>query len=166
MHQSFAPFLHQGPLARAIHRWKYEDHPELTDSLGRLLVARAAPFLKRAPRLIAPIPLHRDRYLSRRYDQAVLLAKELCRGTGATLVENALVRVRKTERQVGLRGEAREENVRDAFVGKTVARGQALLLVDDVLTTGATARAAAQAARDAGASEVWVLTLARAHSSL
>lgn len=159
--RAFAPFAHEGPIAHAIHQFKYEDHPELAPALGRLLASAARAFLADAPATVSHVPLHRSRYRQRRYDQAELLARALARATGRTFAPGRLTRTRKTERQVGRSEEARVANVRGAFTARDV-RGARLLLVDDVFTTGATARAAAHALVYAGAKEVQVLTLARA----
>jgi ComF family protein len=154
--------LHHGPIARAIHQFKYEDHPELAPLLAHLLALEAASFLAGAPDLVCAIPLHRKRFHQRRFDQAQLLAGELARRTGRRCVPGALVRHRATERQVGLNESERDLNVAGAFRGQASVRGARLLLVDDVLTTGATARAAARALLGVGALEVQVLALARA----
>jgi len=159
---AYSPFVHDGALARAIHRFKYEDKPELAGPLGGLLFARAKAFLGRAPAVVVPVPLHPARFLERKYDHATLLAVELARLARATLLEGALTRVRDTPRQVGLSDGERARNVAGAFSAGPKVAGQRVLLLDDVLTTGATAHAAAQTLRGAGASEVRVLTLARA----
>jgi ComF family protein len=164
MVESHAPFVHHGPVSRAIHRWKYEDHPELTRSLAQLLVEHAGDFLERAPPCLVAIPLHRQRLWERRYDQAELLARELASLLGASWAGGLMKRQRKTRRQVGLLEDAREANVRDAFVATREGHGENVLLLDDVLTTGATARAACKALRTAGFGEIWLVTLARAHS--
>jgi ComF family protein len=161
--RAFAPFVHGGPLARAIHRFKYEDRPELARPLGLLLARQAAGFLSSAPALVVPLPLHRRRFLSRRYDQAGLLAAALAGASGRRLGW-MLERARPTARQVGLPEAERERNVHGAFHASPAVSGEGVLLVDDVLTTGATARAAARALREAGARRVEVLTLARAWS--
>lgn len=159
--RAFAPFAHEGPIAHAIHQFKYEDHPELAPALGRLLASSARDFLSRAPRVVAHVPLHRSRYRERRYDQAELLARALAQATGRAFAPGHLSRVRKTERQVGRSEADRDANLRGAFTASDV-QGLHLLLVDDVFTTGATARAAAHALLFAGAAEVQILTLARA----
>ncbi len=160
---AFAPFAHEGPVARAIHRFKYEDHPELAAPLALLLASEAATFLAAAPGELCALPLHRLRLRSRKYDQAELLAGELARRTGRVRIE-LLNRNRATERQVGLTEAARDANVRGAFVASPECAGRDLILVDDVFTTGATARAAAEALLQAGARSVRVLTLARAYT--
>lgn len=159
-----APFSHDGAVARAIHLFKYEDRPELAAPLADLVWRQLGPELSEAPEAIAAVPLHASRFRERKYDQAHLLAVELAKRAGRHYLPRALERTRATRRQVGLEEAAREENVRDAFRAGAV-RGRRILLVDDVFTTGATARAAAEALRAAGATEAWVLTVARAHTA-
>lgn len=159
-----APFSHDGAVARAIHLYKYEDRPELAAPLARLTWQALSPSLAHAPPAVVAVPLHAARFRERKYDQAHLLAVELARLGGGEYLPRALERIRATARQVGLEEAAREQNVSGAFAARGV-EGRRLLLVDDVFTTGATARAAASALRDAGAAEVWVLTVARAHSA-
>ncbi|XXF79282.1 phosphoribosyltransferase family protein [Myxococcaceae bacterium GXIMD 01537] len=160
--RAWAPFAHEGPVARAIHRFKYEDHPELAAPLAELLAGEAQAFLASAPRLVAALPLHVRRFQERKYDQAQLLAGALAKATGRDAPVGLLARTRETKRQVGLSEVERAGNVAGAFVASPEVSGQAVLLVDDVLTTGSTARAAATALREAGATRVEVLTLARA----
>ena len=159
--RAFAPFAHQGPIARAVHRFKYEDHPELARTLAEQLEIEARAFLKQAPRCVCAIPLHRSRLWQRRYDQAQLLARELA-GRARLQDIDALTRTRPTRRQVGLHEGERERNVAGAFAVSKEVQGRRILLIDDVFTTGATARAAACALLGAGAIEVQVLTIARA----
>ncbi|HUM11510.1 MAG TPA: ComF family protein [Myxococcaceae bacterium] len=159
-----AAFVHTGPLARAIHRFKYEGHSALALPLGRALADESVSWLDRLgpSATLVPIPLHRGRLLWRGYDQAALLTRALARATGVPMRATLLRRVRATRRQVGLTEAERTENVHGAFaVTGQLPRG-ALVLVDDVLTTGATARAASAVLREAGARGVYVLTLARA----
>jgi ComF family protein len=163
--RAFAPFELDGAVARAVHRFKYEDRPELSGTLGRLLSLESKAFLSTAPVNVCPIPVHGARYRKRRYDQATLLAVELCvADTRFTLRDEILTRTKATQRQVGLSDEKRIENVSQAFVASSPP-GE-VLLIDDVLTTGATADAAAKALRRAGAKRVEVLALARARRLL
>jgi len=160
--KAFAPYEHDGAVARAIHRFKYEDQPELARPLAGLLAVKAGGFLERAGGAVCPIPLHAQRFRDRKYDQATLLAAELAKATGRPLRDGWLERVKATRRQVGLPEDVREANVRGAFAASAGAKGQAVVLIDDVYTTGATASEATRALLAAGASEVYVLTLARA----
>ena len=164
--RAFAPLEHDGSVARAIQRFKYEAHPELARPLGALLVRLAGPFLQQAPDAVVPLPLHASRYRERGYDQTALLAVEVARLSKRELRDDGLTRVRATSRQVGHSDEDRAANVAGAFEASPAVRGRRLLLLDDVLTTGATANEAAHALLSAGAVEVQVLTLARAVRAL
>jgi ComF family protein len=112
---------------------------------------------------VVPVPLHPARLAERGFNQAELLAAACAPRWRLPVLGRALVRVRPTRPQTDLDAEARRVNVRDAFRAPRPAgvRDRRLLLVDDVLTTGATAAAAARALRAAGARAVGVLTLAR-----
>jgi len=159
-----AAFVHTGPLARAIHRFKYEGHSELALPLARALATASSGWLASLGRhaTLVPIPLHRGRLLRRGYDQAALLTRGLARTTGLPLWPSLLRRVRATRRQVGLTEAERTENLHGAFATRGPMPRGPVILVDDVVTTGATARAASAALREAGARWVYVLTLARA----
>jgi ComF family protein len=163
---SFAAFVHEGPLARAIHRFKYEGHSELGVPLGQALARAAGSWLSALPSPeLVPVPLHVNRLRRRGYDQAGLLTRTLARATGLPLHASALQRTRATLRQVGLSEAQRTLNVAGAFQASPVVAGRTIVLVDDVVTTGATARAAAEPVLSAGALAVHVLTLARAVGS-
>lgn len=164
--KAWAPFEHEGSIAKAIHRFKYEDRSDLSRPLGLLLAATAKQALASMPGALVPLPLHQARFRERKFDQAGLLAAVLGERLGRPVEAGWLSRTRDTRRQVGLDEAQREANVRGAFVASGAVRGQQLVLVDDVLTSGATAREAARALTDAGAARVFVLTLARARSVL
>jgi predicted amidophosphoribosyltransferase len=106
--------------------------------------------------------LHEGRYRERGYDQATLLAAEVAKALRRPLGDSFLTRVRATIRQVGLSEGDRDTNVHGAFAASERVTGRSLVLVDDVLTTGATAREGARVLKAAGAVQVFVLTLARA----
>lgn len=131
--------------------------------MGKLLNSEARTFLSTAAPVVCAIPLHERRFRERKYDHARLLALALAKRSDRPILQ-ALTRHRATERQVGLSEVDRELNVAGAFRASSAVRNQRVLLVDDVFTTGATARAAAAALLEAGADEVQVLTLARAFS--
>jgi ComF family protein len=145
-----------GIMRRLIVRFKFEDKHELMREAGRELLAGAG--------LLVPVPLHRLRLLQRRFNQSTLLAKGLGRATGVPVAVMALQRTRRTAAQVGLGHEARQANVAQAFSVKPGTRksiqGQNIVLIDDVITTGATANACAEALLNAGAARVDVLTIA------
>jgi len=151
-----------GPLADAIHALKYHGRPALARPLGAWLAART-PLDGGA--VVVSVPLARGRRIERGYDQAALLADHLARAGGARArrLRAALRRVRETPPQVGRTRAERARNVAGAFEasGGAVA-GRDVVLVDDVVTTGATADAAAAALRRAGARSVVVVALARA----
>ncbi len=152
-----APWLHGGALAEAIHKLKYEKRPELAAPLGVLFAGADPP---RAD-VVAPIPLHPSRLRWRGFDQADLLARHAAHAFALPL-ERLLVRIRATSQQVSQKRADRERNLRGAFRAAPEAAGRAVCLIDDVLTTGATANAAAAALKEAGARRVEVRTLARA----
>jgi ComF family protein len=151
--------LFGGPLAEAIHALKYEDRPAVARPLGAWLAAQV-PLPPGAA--VVSVPLGRARRIARGYDQAALLADALARSGGARRLRGVLVRVRETPPQVGLSRAARAANVAGAFRATARVAGQWVVLVDDVVTTGATAAAASAALQEAGAVGVQVIALARA----
>ena len=165
--------VYQGRMREAIHALKYDRlHPAST-GLGRMLAAAIAQIAGEAPpeMLVIPVPLHASKYAQRGFNQSRSLAAqalEFLRKSHPewrlTLASSTLLRQRATESQAGLTPRQRRLNVRGAFQVSDPAkvREQHLLIVDDILTTGATARAAARALVAAGAASVWVATLARA----
>ena len=127
--------------------------------------------LKREPTnqstVIVPVPLHPDRETERGFNQAAILARELAQLSALPIDEFSVVRRIHTKRhRSGMDGRARRESVTNAFVVRHEGRikGERILLVDDVFTTGATVSACAGALKDAGAAEVMVLTIARSQS--
>ncbi len=162
-----AAAIHGEPLRTAIHQLKYENSPALAAPLARYLVAAyRLPEWRALPHPISgvtPVPLHAERRAERGYNQSELLARAFCAVVGLPLRAEWLTRVRLTQQQVGLDAAARAANVSGAFAADPAVYGQALLLIDDVFTTGATLDACAAAARQAGAVAVYGLTLALPH---
>jgi len=156
---------YSGLMRRLIHDLKFHDRDDLTALLGAWLTEAGSELLREAD-LIVPVPLSRSRLLRRRLNQAARLGGEIGRRTGIAMDALSLVRVRATASQVGLTRAEREENVRGAFAVREERRdridGRRIVLVDDVITTGATVAAATRALRRAGAGSVSVLALAMA----
>jgi ComF family protein len=150
---------------RLILAFKHADRTDIAPAFGTWLARAGAEVLADAE-LIAPVPLHRLRFLKRGYNQAAILAQALARATGLPLIPDLLQRRRATPSQQGLSGRARLENVTAAAFRvhpwqRRRTEDKAVLLIDDVLTTGATVGACARVLQRAGARRVDVLTLAR-----
>jgi ComF family protein len=165
--------LYRGRMREAIHALKYERLTPASRRMGGMLAEAIGQLDGEAPRemLVVPIPLHRRKASERGFNQTRLLAKHalaVLKRTRPdwrlTLGARVLVRTRNTESQAGLVPRKRRANLRRAFrvTAPETVKGRHVLIVDDILTTGATARAAALALRQAGAETVWVATLARA----
>lgn len=153
-------YVFEGPLRHALHQLKYHRKRRVARPLGALMAAhlRANPLPCDA---LIPVPLHPERLKERGFNQAELLAREVAAATGAPLIVGPLVRLRATKQQALLDVAGRIENVADAFVWRGPAPPARVVLVDDVLTTGATVNACAAALRAGGAREVSALALAR-----
>jgi ComF family protein len=152
----------EDPLRRAIHAFKYEGVTALRAPLGELLVEGWRRF-RPSGDVIMPVPLHSRRARQRGYNQSALLAQVLSQHTGIPVLEKVLMRVRETLPQVELDAQHRWDNVDGAFECRDADEigGRAVLLIDDVCTTGATINACADALRPFRPSAIWALTLGR-----
>lgn len=154
---------HSGAMRKLVHQFKYADRHEARPLFGRWLADAGRDLLADAD-VIVPVPMSRWRLILRHYNQAALLAGELSRLTQHPMVALALRRGRRARRQVGLTAAQRRRNVAGAFRVPDAQRrkidGKRVLLIDDVITTGATVEACARALRSAGAVRVDVLALA------
>jgi ComF family protein len=161
--RSRAAVLFEDEAAKLVHALKYRDRPEAGLLMARMM-ARAGRRLTASADVILPVPLHRWRLWTRRFNQSAFLAQRISALSGTPWRHDVLVRARRTRTQVGLDQEARRKNVRNAFVVPpdllAAVAGRSVLLVDDVRTTGATAEACALALRTAGAARVSLLTFA------
>lgn len=146
-----------------IHALKYRDRHEAALIMARLMARAGAALFADADALL-PVPLHRLRLWSRRYNQSALLARRVGAFSALAYRPEILIRSRATRRQVGLDHDRRAKNVKGAFrvpeAAKGEVRGKRIILIDDVMTTGATAGACAKALKRAGAKRVDVLVFA------
>ena len=151
--------------AELVQSFKYRQAVQLTEDFGDLLEAAArARFDAAAIDVVVPVPLHPHRRRERGFNQSELLARTLARRLDRRLDVHSLIRRRDTEHQARIGGEERRINLRGAFAVTRAdfVRGRTILLIDDVMTTGATLSACARVLMDAGAAGVWGLTVARA----
>lgn len=159
-----AAAVHAGVARDLVLALKYADRTELARMMARPML-RAGHDLLAVAEVIVPVPLHPGRLFRRRFNQAALLGAEIGRARGLPVAPAALRRTKATTKQVGLGRGERARNVAGAFrvpIEEIPAvRGRRVLLVDDVVTTGATVAACTRALKRAGAAEVDVLTFSR-----
>jgi len=160
---ALGPF--HGVLRRAVLTLKYANRLDVADEIARVLADRLAP----DGEVLVPVPLHEARLRWRGYNQAETLARALMRAWQAAgpdamqMMPAVLCRPSRTSPQSGLRQRAREENVRGAFAAGSQSKavsGRRVVLVDDVVTTGATIRACARVLRECGATRIAVICAA------
>ena len=147
-----------------VHALKYQDRTDLAPAMGRWMTRAGHELLAEAD-LLVPVPLHWKRGWSRRYNQSGALARVIERRTGVKTSSEALRRVRPTQQQIGLSRKERASNVQGAFKvaadRQSLIHGRRVVLIDDVLTSGATVDACARALLRAKAASVDVLVFAR-----
>jgi ComF family protein len=152
---------YEGPIESAVHRFKYGGWRRLAGPLAQLIAERLA-VEGVAARWVVSVPLHASRHRQRGFNQSELLAGELRRRLALRSPPGVLVRTRATPPQVGHDRKRRFENVAGAFVWEGAGlAGEAVLLVDDVATTGATLDACAAALRAGGSGPVTGVSVAR-----
>ncbi len=159
---AIVPWVYSDLLAQLIHRWKYGRERQLTPLFADLWQRAAA--IDDPPNLLVPVPMHWSRLLWRGFNQAQLLAQAIATTSpfNIPVANNALRRAFYTRQQAALDARARDRHQAHSIkAGQTPVSGLSVALVDDVMTTGATARAAAQVLRAAGAREIQLWCLAR-----
>jgi ComF family protein len=150
--------------AQLIHNFKYYDRPDYAVLMASLMSKYHDAQLYNAA-LITPVPMHSKRLRERQYNQAGLLAKHIARKIGVRFVPDLLIKTKHTPSQSGLTAEARKENIKDAFVmnPKFKLRNQSIILVDDVITTGATMNECARVLASNGNNQTIALAFARTY---
>lgn len=160
--QARAVFSYNEAARHIILPFKHNDRTDYAPALARLMLQAGREFLNTCD-IIVPVPLHRFRLFTRRYNQAALLAQALAKLAGRPVLLDALVRPKHTPSQGHLSRDQRKANVKGVFAVRDGAalKDKKILLIDDVVTTGATADEAAKTLLKGGARQVNVLALAR-----
>ena len=154
--------VYRGPIRTAIHKMKYRRDIGLGEILSRPMINLLNTLCWDID-LISPVPLNKKRYSERGYNQSSLLALPIALSTRLQYHPSALTRFRDTQSQVGLTREGRDKNIKGAFKAKhSIVNNKCVLVIDDVMTSGATMNSCANALLDAGAKQVYGLTLAKA----
>lgn len=168
---AYAAFNYDGLIRKCIHSFKYKRRRDLAKPLSGFLIqaAKTAPFTEKSD-IVIPVPLHSSRLAERGYNQSVLLAEGLSRGCGSVheggcgikLSSENLIRIKKGADQVDLARDERLHNVNGAFRLKDPyqIKNRKIIIVDDIMTTGATINECARVLREAGAASVNTIVLA------
>jgi ComF family protein len=162
--RAFSPGTYTGALKQLIHEFKYSGKDYLGKPLGKLMNTFIRDYQLPIEHLdyIIPIPLHRSRQRQREFNQAEILSRQIAQEFKTPVLTGALIRIKPTKTQTELNFQERCQNVEKSFsvTKPELIKNANLLLVDDVLTTGATSNEAAKCLKKAGAAKVLLLTLA------
>jgi ComF family protein len=153
--------IYEGPLAAAIHYYKFHGIKRLHKPLGRFMLSLAPSGID----AVVPVPMTAGRLRERGFNQSLLLAKVIAGNARVPFMYEGLLKKADTLPQIGLSAVRRKSNIRGAFSATRRFDGMRLLLIDDVMTTGATAGECSKALIKAGAEKVVVLVLARASAT-
>ena len=150
--------LYEGVLKKAINLVKYYGIDRLVKPLSDVMLLNRIPHVE----AVIPVPLYKKRLRQREFNQSALLSKRMAKTNGTELVLDCLLKVKDTKPQVGLSARDRARNIKNAFIINNRERiaGKDIVLVDDVLTTGATVRECSRVLKKAGAGDIYVITLA------
>ncbi len=149
---------------KLIHDFKYNDNLQAKTTLSKLMLNAGEELIKNSS-VITPVPLHKVRLRERKYNQSLVLAKEIALYSKLKLLPDIITRSKNTPSQSGLDQKLRKANVREAFTinhkSKNSIKDKNILLIDDVITTGATINECARVLKLSGAREVFALSFAR-----
>ena len=161
-----APLVYTNKVVASIHSFKYDGKKYLAKPFAKLMFESFKTFEDKGIKFdyIIPVPLHKNKLKKRGYNQSELLAIELSKLTDVPTLCDNVVRIKETSTQTELTRKERFENVKDAFeiLDKSVVKNKNILIVDDVLTTGATTESLAEKLRRCGCNKICVLAVARA----
>jgi ComF family protein len=159
--ETFAPFLHYRGIRYLILQLKFHNHYPSARLLGNLL----ADYLQKTaelPDCIIPVPLHKNRYQERGFNQSIEIARVISKRLNLSLDIHSCIRHRDTAHQIGLTGEQRNENIKNAFSISPKFKAKHVAIIDDVMTTGSTVHELALALKIAGCDRVQVWVCAKA----
>lgn len=155
-----AAYHYAGPAGGMVRNFKYRNVTALAEPMAKSMISALEQIQPVGAEMVVPVPMHPKRLKRKGYNQSELLAKEIAAMLEVPC-ENGLVRVRDTLQQARLEGDERRKNLKDAFRAEPCVSGWRVLLVDDVYTTGETARECARALRQGGAISVSFLAYAK-----
>lgn len=160
--RTYAPYLHQGAIRYLINQCKFNGAYKHTRLLGLLLANYLHEQLDTLPELIIPVPLHPKRYRQRGYNQTLEIGKVIARKLSIPLDNSCCMHIKNTPHQISLSAKQRHKNIKNAFQLVTTPEAKHIAILDDVITTGATANELAKTLRNAGVSQVDIWVCARA----
>lgn len=162
--RAFSPCRYTGTVKKLIHEFKYSGKDYLSKPLGKLMLKFIQDYQLPIEHFdfLIPIPLHKSRQREREFNQAEILSREIAQEFNKKVLANGLIRIKPTKTQTELTFQERCQNVEKSFAvtNSELIKDTNLLLIDDVLTTGATSNEAAKCLKIAGANKVFLLTLA------
>lgn len=157
----FSAFLYEDAVKEAVREYKFSGQRLYGELFGRIMAEKLSSIeVLKACDCIIPVPLHQKRIEERGYNQSEILARVISEKLGIPMINDALFRVKETQRQSTLKGIARIENVKNAFFAYSeVVKDKRILLVDDICTLGETLKACEAALKIGGAGDVFAATL-------
>lgn len=162
--KAFSTFIYKDVIKDVIGKFKYHDNAYLSKKLAQILFNRCSKDIQEID-LIIPVPLHKKRLRTRKFNQSLIIARELSKLSSTNICRDLLLRTKNTIAQAGLTKKQRKDNLRNAFeINKKhqdTIKNKNILIVDDVMTTGATLENCSKILKQHGANKVFVLTIAK-----